>query len=182
MPETKRLIGLTGGIATGKSTVSDYLAKTHFLPVLDADLYAREATALGSPILTKIQEHYGQEILQNNGELDREKLGEIIFKDSQEKQWLESQIHPFVRQQFDLHLQQLEEPIIVLSIPLLFEAHLTSLVTEIWVVYCSAAQQRSRLINRNGLTPEQARDRLQSQWPLSEKIKKADVLLDNDKD
>lgn len=182
MLKIKRLIGLTGGIATGKSTVSNYLAKTHSLPILDADIYAREATALGSPILTKIQARYGQEILDSNGELNRAKLGDLIFTNSQEKQWLESQIHPFVRQKFDSNLQQLEQPIIILSIPLLFEANLTSLVTEIWVVYCSTAQQISRLISRNGLTLEQARDRLQNQWPLSEKIKKADVLLDNRKD
>ncbi|AFZ01186.1 dephospho-CoA kinase [Calothrix sp. PCC 6303] len=175
----KRLIGLTGGIATGKSTVAKYLAEIYNLPILDADIYAREAVNQGSLILTQIAERYGSEILLPNDNLDREKLGEIIFKNKLERQWLESKIHPYVRERFNQEIQKSPQETLVLVIPLLFEAKITNLVTEIWVVSCSESQQLQRLINRNKLTPEQAQARISSQMPLTEKIALADVVLDN---
>ncbi|MGF1494165.1 MAG: dephospho-CoA kinase [Microcoleaceae cyanobacterium] len=95
-----RLIGLTGGIATGKTTVSNYLAETYQLPIWDADLYAREAVQIGSPVLTAIEQHYGSGILNADRSLNRTKLGQIIFSNADERQWLEQQIHPFVRCRF----------------------------------------------------------------------------------
>ncbi|MEA5510710.1 dephospho-CoA kinase [Crocosphaera sp. UHCC 0190] len=176
---SKRLIGLTGGIATGKTTVSRYLVDSHHLPVFDADIYAREAVKLNSPILKAIIERYGEIICLENGELNRQKLGEIIFNDLGEKQWLENQIHPYVRKRFKDEIEQSDAPIIVLDIPLLFESKLTYLVTEIWVVYCSLEQQLRRLIERNHLTQDQAIARINSQVSLEEKVKMADVILDN---
>ena len=182
-PFNRRLIGLTGGIATGKSTVSDYLSKTYHLPILDADEYAKEAVNLGSPILKSIQNRYGPKILQPTGELNRQQLGEIIFADPKEKQWLETQIHPWVIQRLQQELQVLaSSPMVVLSIPLLFEANLTYLVNEIWVVYAHPEQQIQRLQSRNGFTLAQAQQRLQSQWPLTQKIPQADRVLDNTRD
>ncbi|NEP12364.1 MAG: dephospho-CoA kinase [Symploca sp. SIO2C1] len=175
----KCLIGLTGGIGTGKTTVSNYLATTYQLPVLDADVYAREAVELGSPILDKLFKHYGAEIRLPDGSLNRRRLGEIVFSNPEQKQWLEQQIHPYVRDRFRAELTTLTDSTVVLVIPLLFEAGLTNLVTEIWVVSCSAQQQLRRIRERNNLSPEQAQARINSQLPLAEKVARADVVLDN---
>ncbi|NHC35308.1 dephospho-CoA kinase [Scytonema millei] len=174
-----RIIGLTGGISTGKSTVAQFLATEYHLPVLDADIYAREAVQLGSPILDAIAQRYGTNILQADGTLNRQQLARIIFNDSTEKQWLERQIHPYVRDRFEQEISKLSVPTVVLVIPLLFEAEMTNLVTEIWVVFCSPQQQIDRLIQRDNLTVEQAQARINSQVPLSEKCDRADVVLDN---
>jgi dephospho-CoA kinase len=180
MPKlAKRLIGLTGGIGTGKSTVSNYLTDRYALPVLDADIYAREAVAQGSQILSAIFQRYGDRVKLPNGELNRSALGDIIFSNPQEKQWLEARIHPFVRDRFAQELQQLKSNIVVLSIPLLFEANLMALVTEIWVVSCDRSLQISRLQQRNGLTPQQAVARINSQMPLAQKEALADLVLTN---
>lgn len=175
----RRLIGLTGGIGTGKSTVSHYLTNTYHLPILDADIYARDAVQLGSPILGKIAQHYGADILLPDGTLNRQKLGQIVFNHPDERRWLEVQIHPYVRDRFVLEINQLSQPTAVLVIPLLFEAQMTDLVTEIWVVYCSPQQQLARLMQRDRTTLSQAQARINSQIPLEEKAKRADVVLDN---
>jgi dephospho-CoA kinase len=174
-----RLIGLTGGIGTGKSTVSQYLATTYHLPILDADIYAREAVQVGSPILSAIAQRYGSEILLPDGTLNRQKLGEIVFGNIDERRWLEQQIHPYVRDRFVEAIHQLPEQTVVLVVPLLFEAGMTDLVTEIWVVYCSHQQQLERLMQRDHLTLEQAQARINSQMLIEEKYKLADVVLDN---
>ena len=179
----QRTIGLTGGIATGKSTVADYLARQHHLPVLDADVYARQAVEPGSAVLGAIAHRYGSSILQADGTLNRGQLGEIVFNDPAEKRWLEQQIHPVVRQCFATAMAELGEAAIVVQvIPLLFEANLTDQVSEIWVVSCPLDQQRQRLMARNGLSPEQADARIGSQLPLAGKVARADVVIDNDAD
>jgi dephospho-CoA kinase len=175
----KRLIGLTGGIGTGKTTVSNYLTDRYTLPVLDADVYAREAVAKSSPILLTIWQRYGDRVKLSTGELNRSALGEIIFNNPQEKQWLEAQIHPFVRDRFAQELQHLTNNTVVLSIPLLFEANLMALVSEIWVVSCDRSLQIERLQQRNGLTPQQAEARIDSQMSLTQKIALADLVLTN---
>jgi dephospho-CoA kinase len=175
----RRIIGLTGGIACGKSTVSNYLADTYHIPVLDADVYAREAVAVGSPILEAIFDRYGTTVQNSDRSLDRKKLGEIIFTHPEEKQWLESQIHPYVRQCFAVNLEKCASAMVVFSIPLLFEAKLTHLVTEIWVVSCSPEEQMQRLLQRDSLSREQAIARINNQMPIEQKIARADVILDN---
>jgi dephospho-CoA kinase len=175
------IIGLTGGIATGKSTVSDYLAKKYLIPVLDADLIAREAVTINSPIFHNIVNRYGQNILLDDGNLNREKLGNIIFHSQKEKAWLEKQIHPFVADSLQSQMKILSNPIIVLSIPLLFEAKMTNLVTEVWVVSCDFSAQLSRLKKRNNLTEDEAISRINSQMPLAEKSKLADIVIHNNK-
>lgn len=107
-PSTLRRIGLTGGIGTGKTTVSRYLAKTYQLPILDADIYARNAVKPGSPILKRIADRYGAEILLANGTLNRRYLGQLIFNDAAERQWLEQQIHPYVREAFAQEIARFE--------------------------------------------------------------------------
>ncbi|MGV2826665.1 dephospho-CoA kinase [Myxosarcina sp. GI1(2024)] len=179
---SRRIIGLTGGIGTGKTTVSNYLAAKYQFPVLDADVYAREAVAVGSPILTAIFTRYGDRLRLPDGSLNRSALGEIIFNHAEEKRWLESQIHPYVRECFNSQSQQLKSRTLVYAIPLLFEANLTDLVTEIWVVCCDRAIQISRLQQRDGLTVAQAQTRINNQLPLAVKVKRADVVLDNNSD
>ncbi|MDZ7968099.1 MAG: dephospho-CoA kinase [Nostoc sp. DedSLP03] len=176
---TKRIIGLTGGIATGKTTVTNYLASTYNLPILDADIYAREAVSLGSPILGAIAQRYGEQILLPDGSLNRQKLGEIIFNRQDERNWIDNLIHPAVRDRFLKAIAQSSSQILVLVVPLLFEAGMTDLITEIWVVRCSQEQQLQRLIQRNHLNREQARARINSQLSIEEKVAHADVILDN---
>lgn len=176
----RRIIGLTGGIATGKSTASDYLASRHGLTVLDADMFAREAVAKGSEILERVRDRYGPEILLPDGNLNRPQLGKIIFEDLSERQWIEQQIHPYVRTRFDETKNALPpDQTLVYSIPLLFEADLTHIVTEIWVVACSPEQQQARLMKRNQLTEREAQARIDAQMGLEEKCSRADCVLDN---
>ena len=176
----QRMIGLTGGIATGKSTVADYLQRQHQLPVLDADVYARQAVAPGSPAWAAIVQRYGPALLHPDGTLNRGQLGEIVFHQPAERTWLEHQIHPVVRQCFQGAMAELAlAPVVVQVIPLLFEANLADQVSEIWVVTCPLGHQRQRLIARNGLSPEQAQARIDSQMPLAEKVSRADLVIDN---
>ncbi|EAW34678.1 dephospho-CoA kinase [Lyngbya sp. PCC 8106] len=181
-----RLIGLTGGISTGKTTVSNYLAEMYPFPIWDADVYSREAVQPNSPVLQTLVRRYGTGILLSDGSLNRQQLGTIIFSSLTERHWVEQQIHPVVRDRFCENIQQLrdqegKDATAILVIPLLFEAKMTDLVTEIWVISCSPQQQQLRLIQRsNGsLTPEQAQARIDSQMPLEQKCKMADVVLDN---
>ncbi len=176
---SQRRIGLTGGIGTGKTTVSNYLEHHHQLPILDADIYAREAVQPNSPILSRIFERYGVTLKLPDGTLNRKGLGEIIFNNPTEKQWLEQQIHPYVRDRIQSELKTLIAPTVVLVIPLLFEAEMTDLVTEIWVVGCSPEQQLQRMMERDQLSLEQAQARINNQLPLQEKMARADVVLDN---
>jgi dephospho-CoA kinase len=176
-----RIIGLTGGIATGKTTVSNYLAQHYQLPILDADLYARAAVQPGSPILERIVDRHTPNILQADGSLDRRQLAEIIFNQPTERAWLEQQIHPYVRQALiqDRDRLRLKFAAIVLVVPLLFEAQMTDLVTEIWVVSCPKPQQIDRLMQRESLSFDQAKARIHSQMPIAEKCDRADVILQN---
>ena len=175
----KRIIGLTGGIGTGKTTVSNYLAHRYQLPVLDADIYAREAVQINSPVLSKIFERYGSGVQLPDGSLNRKSLGSIVFSNPDERKWLEQQIHPYVRSRFESEVSTLVDPRVVLVVPLLFEANMTDLVTEIWVVSCSPEQQLRRMMERDRLSLEEAIARLNSQLPLEEKVTRADVVLDN---
>jgi dephospho-CoA kinase len=175
-----RLIGLTGGIGTGKSTVTEYLHRRYNLPILDADIYARDAVAIGSPILGAIVDRYGADILRSDGTLDRPRLGAIVFSQPHERRWLESHIHPYVRECFareESHLPA--NATTVLSIPLLFEAKLTDLTSEIWVVSCDRQTQLQRIMTRDRLDCAAAALRIDSQMPLDDKIALADVHLDN---
>ena len=176
------LIGLTGGIATGKSTVSSYLTNQYQLTILDADGYAREALAVGTPAYHATLNRYGSTLKKIDGSLDRSRLGALIFANPQEKAWLESQIHPWVRHCLQTAIAASERPILILDIPLLFEAGFTDLVTSIWVVFCSDEQQLKRLMERNHLSAQEARQRIASQWPLRAKVARADFLLDNSQD
>lgn len=178
----QRIIGITGGVGMGKTTVSNYLAETYRVPVLDADIYARQAVEPGSKVLAEIVERYGSSILLSDGTLDRRRLGDIIFNSAAERQWLEQRIHPFVRERMESELHRLathNHTTVVLVIPLLFEARMTDLTTEIWVVQSSQNQQTQRLMNRDHLNLEQVQIRVNSQMAIEKKIEQADVVIDN---
>lgn len=185
----QRRIGLTGGIASGKSSVGRHLAELG-LPVLDADVYAHEALAPGSPGSEVVLQRYGPPIaepIQNNQSateqarrINRRALGQIVFNDPEERQWLEQLIHPLVRARFEAELTRLhQEPTVVLMIPLLFEARLEELCSEIWVVNCEEKQQMERLMARDGLNTQDAAQRIQAQWPLRQKCQQADQVIEN---
>ncbi len=173
----QRIIGVTGGIATGKTTVTNYLHQRYHLPILDADLYAR--AAITQERLQVIQERYGAEILTPSGELNRQHLGTIIFNNKLERRWLENLIHPYVKEQLCQNARSVAPAPVVMAIPLLFEANLQNLVTEIWVVNCPLQLQIERLCERSHLTIEEAMQRISAQMPMTIKIAQADVVLDN---
>lgn len=177
----KSVLGITGGIATGKSTVATYLSQAKGVPILDADVLARDVVGPGSPVLQAIQSRFGTDMIQANGELNRAALGDIIFNDLDARRWLEAQIHPLVRSQLLDQAQALPNQYrhVVMVIPLLFEAAMVDLVDQIWVVATDESRQLARLMARNALTLAQAQARIASQMPLAEKIKQADVVLDN---
>ncbi|MGN8045979.1 dephospho-CoA kinase [Bacillus sp. 22190] len=178
------VIGLTGGIASGKSTVSQMI-KEKGIRVVDADIIAKEAVSKGSAALHQIVQTFGEEVLLPNGELNRQQLGAIIFSDEEKRKKLNAIVHPEVRKEM---LEQRDEGVsnnetfVVLDIPLLFESKLEGLVDRIIVVYTTPELQLSRLMNRNDLSEEEALNRIHSQQPLEEKCQKADCVIENTKD
>ena len=167
----------------GKTTVSNYLETHHHLTVLDADIYARDAVVPGTWAIAAIIDRYGPTILLPDDTLDRSALGTRIFTDPAERRWVEAQIHPFVRmkliQNRDRALQESPDRPVVLVVPLLFEAGMTDLVTETWVIYCSHDRQLQRLMTRSNLSEAQAQDRISSQLDIQIKCSKATWILDN---
>ena len=175
------VIGLTGGIASGKSTVAAMLRDFH-IPIIDADIIAREVVEPGKEAYKGIIDAFGQEILQTNGEIDRQKLGSIVFHNEEKRLLLNRIVHPAIRmemnRQKDMYIEQGEKAI-VLDIPLLFESKLTSLVHKVLLVYVDEEVQLHRLMQRNHLTAEEARARIVSQMPLRKKITLADEVINN---
>lgn len=175
------ILGLTGGIASGKSTVATMLRNLGIV-VIDADVIAREVVEVGQEAYYKIIEIFGESILQEDRTINRAKLGSIIFNDEEKRKALNNIVHPAVRAKMNhLKTEYIEkgEKVIVLDIPLLFESKLTHLVEKIIVVYVDREVQVKRLMERNGLSLEEAEARINSQMPLSEKIPLADAVLNN---
>jgi dephospho-CoA kinase len=183
MPRQRR-IGLTGGIASGKSSVGHWLT-SQGIPVLDADLYAQEALAPDTEASRAVLNRYGNTVStqSNNNRIEainRSALASIVFANKKERDWLEKLIHPLVRHRFETALEEMENGITVaLMIPLLFEAGFKELCSEVWVVNCTLDQQRNRLMARNHLTAKEAEQRIQSQWSLEKKCKLADQVINN---
>ncbi|KAJ6473266.1 dephospho-CoA kinase-domain-containing protein [Mycena sanguinolenta] len=175
------VIGLTGGIATGKSSVSKLL-KEKGIPVVDADILARQVVEPGTPGLAKIVSSFGPEILQSDGTLDRKKLGSVIFNDKTKRRKLNSIVHPAVRRAmlWGVVKQWLRgSKYCVLDVPLLIEGPMWKLVGTVVVVHCSADVQLQRLMARDNSSREDASSRLNSQIPIDEKLKYADRVVDN---
>ncbi|MED1490492.1 dephospho-CoA kinase [Bacillus smithii] len=175
------IIGLTGGIASGKSTVSSLLKEKGFT-VIDADVAARIVVQPGEEAYKKIVETFGKDILLENGEINRPKLGDLVFRDEQKRLQLNSIVHPAVRKQMLLEKEQAirnGKQTIFLDIPLLFESGLTWMVDKTIVVYVDENIQLQRLMKRNGLDKEAAEIRISAQMPLEEKASKADAVINN---
>lgn len=175
------IIGLTGSIASGKSTVSSMLKEKGF-PIVDADIVAREVVEKGEPTLSKIVEVFGEELLVPDGTLNRGKLGEIIFNDPAKRKQLNDIMHPAIRTEMlrqKVEWQNKGAEKIVMDIPLLFESRLQHFVEKILVVSVTDEIQLKRLMERNHLTKEEAMARIQSQLPISEKEKGADAVIYN---
>lgn len=174
-------IGLTGGIASGKSTVST-MCREMGIPVIDADIEARLAVEPGEPAYKEIIAAFGENILMPDGGIDRPALGTIIFNDNEKRLKLNSIVHPQVRKRMNLIKEEAEtagESIIILDIPLLFESRLEYMANKIIVVYVDPEVQLRRLMERNSLTKEEAEARINSQMPLREKAERADAVINN---
>lgn len=175
------IIGLTGSIASGKSTVADMFKQLN-IPVIDADQISRQVVKPGEAAYQQIVEEFGKQILLEDQTIDRTKLGEIIFSDDKQRKKLNNIVHPAVRQEM---LKQRDDLIkqkvscVVLDIPLLYESNLTHFVEKTMVVYVDKATQLSRLMERNGFTEEEALQRIDAQLPVKEKAALADVVIDN---
>lgn len=174
-------VGLTGGIASGKSTVSSMFRESG-IPVICADELAHEAVSPGSPALEKIMEVFGSDVLDPEGNLNRAVLGSKVFTDSNLKKRLEQIIHPVVARRKEELLRDYERQghrIVVVDVPLLFEANWENTVDVVLVVYVNRDVQGERLMRRNGLSVEEVSARLNSQWPIEDKRKKAHIVIDN---
>lgn len=176
------VIGLTGGIASGKSTVCDFL-KAYNIPICDTDYLARKVVQKDSVGLRNIVTHFGQSVLNSDGTLNRQQLSAIVFKDETKRNQLNAILHPLIFDEIDRfkHDNQ-HETIICIDMPLLFESHYHNQVDLIVVVFTTQQQQLERLMKRNQLTEHDALLRINAQLPLSEKVLKADVVIDNSKD
>ncbi|MGC9676397.1 dephospho-CoA kinase [Staphylococcus warneri] len=175
-----KVIGLTGGIASGKSTVSELLTAFGF-KVVDADTAAREAIAKGTPGIEKVREVFGDEAIDENGEMDRKYMGDLVFNYPGERIKLNEIVHPIVREIMEEKKQQFlkEGHNVIMDIPLLYENELQDTVDEVWLVYTSESIQIDRLMERNDLTQEEAKARVYSQISIDKKSRMADHVIDN---
>jgi dephospho-CoA kinase len=175
------IVGLTGGIATGKSTVTGML-RERGIPVIDADQIAREVVEPGKPAYMAIVRHFGSDILLPDGQIDRKKLGEIVFSDEAKRQKLNAIVHPEVRRVMRQEAEAAEKngaEIVFMDIPLLYESKLQYMVEKIAVVYAPPDMQLARMMERDELDEEQAQKRLRAQFPIDQKKQEADFLIDN---
>jgi dephospho-CoA kinase len=176
-----RLIGLTGGIASGKSTVAAIFERLG-APVVDADLLAREVVAPGEEALVRIAEEFGAGVLNADGTLNRAALGARVFADPTARRTLEGITHPAIRKRAEERLTRLREagvPTAFYVAPLLIEAGIAARMDEVWVVYLDRDSQLERLMARDGLSAADAEARIASQMPMEEKKRLARIVIDN---
>jgi len=183
----QRRIGITGGIASGKTIIGNFLFQAKQWPILDADLYAHEALSAQSPLSKKVLLRYGSQIAQKTNKdaqiINRKELAKIVFQNSVEKKWLEEIIHPFVNKRMEEDLEKLKSnSVVILIIPLLFEKNYTNLCSEICYVDCPRAKQISRLQERDKFSFEEANQRINAQWENSLKKQFADHIINNSND
>lgn len=172
------IIGLTGGIGSGKSLATHYFSELG-IEVVDADIIAREVVQLGSPALRHIAEHFGSGILLPSGELNRAELRERIFSNADEKQWLENLLHPLIRTTIQVRLANIQSPYGILSSPLLFETQQNHLVDSTLVIDCSEDEQRARATQRDQVSLEQVNHIMASQLSRKDRCNNADSIINN---
>ena len=176
-----KIVGLTGGISSGKSTVSSYLKQLK-IPVIDADEVARKVVEPNSQGAIEIRKTFGSDVFEEDGSLNRQRLGALIFSNAENRQKLDDLLQPLIKimilDEIEEHRQK-GENMIVLDLPLLFEKQYEELCEEIIVVYIPKELQLERLMRRNQYTKQEALSRIDSQLSIEEKRKRATVLLDN---
>jgi dephospho-CoA kinase len=174
--------GLTGGIGTGKSTVAAVFAEAGAV-IIDADEIARNVAAKGRPAWCRIVAHFGRDILLPDGDIDRKKLGAIIFNDAQQKAHLDRIVHPHVISETEQQLKEIErvqpQAVVILDVPLLIEAGMDRDLDEVIVVYTPEAVQLKRVMRRDRLTAAEGLSRIRSQMPIEEKKMRGTVVIDN---
>lgn len=179
-----RVIGLTGGIACGKSTVSAYL-KQHGAIIIDGDIVAKELSEPQKPMWQAYVEHFGNKILNEDNSLNRRLIGQIVFANEQEKTWMNTTMHPLIKdaivKKLNLYRNDLAntDKIVILDIPLLYEAGWDTFADEVWVVKIDKELQIERIQNRDGLSYEEAVNRINAQMSVEEKARRADVVIDS---
>jgi dephospho-CoA kinase len=175
-------IGLTGGIACGKSTVSRMLASRGAI-IIDADILAREVVEPGAPALLEVVRTFGPEILHGDGTLNRKELGRLVFEDAVRRKQLEELLHPAIIKLMQERMAEAErlqpDKLVVADVPLLFETQMEDLFQEVLVVAADPDVQLERLMTRNGLSREEAEQRILAQMPLEWKKEWADAVIDN---
>ena len=175
-----KIIGITGGIASGKSTVTNFLRQKGF-EVVDADALVHQLQKPGGRLFQILVEHFGEKVLLEDGGLDRPLLASLIFSNSEEREWSKETQGQIIREELGSlrdKFSEIEE-LFFMDIPLMFEQDYASWFDETWLVYVSRDTQLDRLMNRDQLSKESAETRLASQWPLEEKKKFATYILDN---
>jgi len=180
----QRRIGITGGIASGKTLIGNFLFEAKTWPILDADLYAHEALRPDSQISKQVLLRYGDQIInkstKNHPIINRKVLAKIIFQNNIEKNWLEELIHPFVNKRIEEELERLKsKSVLILIIPLLFEKNYTSLCSEICYIDCPRDVQLQRLLARDKCNLEEANQRIDALWDNSLKREFADHIITN---
>jgi dephospho-CoA kinase len=177
------LVGLTGGIATGKSTVSEMFRRRGCV-IVDADVLAREVVEPGEPALAQIVDAFGHDVLQPDGRLDRKKLGTVVFGDAAKRKRLEAITHPAIHERFARRLAELAADgfrgIVFFDAPVLIESGNYKGMERLVVVAASEQTQLARLMARDGMDREAAMQRIRSQMPVAEKVKLADHVIWND--
>ena len=175
-----KIIGITGGIASGKSTVTNFLRQKGF-EVVDADALVHQLQKPGGRLYQILVEHFGEKVLLEDGELNRPLLASLIFSNSEEREWSKETQGQIIREELGSLRDKLAqtEDVFFMDIPLLFEQDYASWFDETWLVYVRRDTQLDRLMNRDQLSKESAETRLASQWPLEEKKKFATYILDN---
>jgi dephospho-CoA kinase len=171
-------VGLTGGIGCGKTTIAGLFEK-HAVPVIDADQIAHQLVAKGQAALARIAQEFGAGVLNGDGTLNRHKLKEVIFSDAEQKQKLESILHPLIYQSIQAKLDLLDCPYCIICIPLLFETNMASFVDRVLVVDCPVEMQIKRIKKRDNLSAEIIQSIIESQVSRAVRTAKADDLIDN---
>ena len=187
LKNNQRRIGLTGGIASGKSTITNYIRKNKNIPILDADNLSRELIKPNTYGYKKILDYFGNTIIDNKNSseklINRKLLRNIIFKHSESKEWIEKLLHPLIKEKMIEECSQYKNnETIVLVIPLLFEAKFEDICTEIWLVKCPKELQKKRLIKRDKISEKEAYESINLQLSFEEKRKFSDIILDNSDD
>ena len=175
-----KIIGITGGIASGKSTVTNFLRQKGF-QVVDADALVHQLQKPGGRLFKALVQHFGQEIILENGELNRPLLASLIFSNTEEREWSKQIQGEIIREELARLRDQLAqtESIFFMDIPLLFEQDYSSWFNETWLVYVEPDVQMDRLMKRDQLSKDLAISRLSAQWPLEEKKGLASQVIDN---